>query len=750
MKTSKTLLTSVCCAVLGVGALQAASVPTSRMWTDTQGRQVEATFQAIDGDNIILQTKDGNTHRFPLTNLSADDQQIAQQLKQTTPVQQMAISAPIAQAAAKIDYLVAKGVVKANPERLKKGLPPITNYNPLTSDEQFVRRIYLDVVGRIPNYDETVAFIQDTSPTKRAKLIDMLIDSPGYASHMYNYVADMLRVTERFDNNNVRGTPYINWMKKQIAANRPWNELVTDMLTADGKMWGDDLEVAEDGKGKSKAKTKTAAGHPAPDKAATGYLLRDSGMPLDNLANTLTVFLGTDVACAQCHDHPFADWSQMQFYQMASFFGATTTRLGPKDFENGDRGMTLMTEVEKMVESAGMDLRQVRNGIQQFIGANRVAVQDRKENMMKLPMDYKYKDAKGGDLVEPKLITWSKSDASNPAYKISKKAEERLRDSFAAWLTHKENPRFAMTIANRLWKRAFGAGIAEPVTNIDDPSKASNPDLLLHLTAEMKRVNFNLKDFQRLIYNTKAYQAEATTDPIAMGEPYYFQGPQLRRMSAEQTWDSYMTLMTDNPDNFKNPVPDLYSRAIDLNLNNPKLDARTVLMKYDAFRKIGQTEAQFMNSEMEGSSDMMMMEKAAANAAPKGRGMGRNSGRAFARASELPQPAQDGHFLTEFGQSRRLLIDGSSKAGSVPQVLMLMNGSAQSMLTSSGSPVISKIEKAATPDEKVDSLFLSVMNRKPSENEKAIAKREIETSGSEAFPNMVWALINTREFIFVQ
>jgi hypothetical protein len=130
--------------------------------------------------------------------------------------------------------------------------------------------------------------------------------------------------------------------------------------------------------------------------------------------------------------------------------------------------------------------------------------------------------------------------------------------------------------------------------------------------------------------------------------------------------------------------------------------------------------------------------------------MGARGGRALARASELPQPAQDGHFLTEFGQSRRLLIDGSSKAGSVPQVLMLMNGSAQGMLTGSGSPVIAKIEKAATPDEKIDSLFLSIMNRKPTENEKAIAKREIESAGSEAFPNMVWALINTREFIFVQ
>ncbi|MBX7210679.1 MAG: DUF1549 and DUF1553 domain-containing protein [Verrucomicrobiaceae bacterium] len=728
MKTSRTLLTSVCFAVLGVGALQAATAPASRMWTDTKGRQVEATFQGLDGDNIILQTKDGQPHRFPLANLSAEDQQFARKLAETTPAQPQAINASVAQAADKIDRIVAKGIVnKYNPERAKKGLPPLTSYNPLTSDEQFIRRVYLDIIGRIPNYDETMAFLDDKSPTKRAKVIDMLLDSQGYASHMYNYIADMLRVRDRFDGSQVRGTPYITWLKEQVAQNRPWNELVHEMLTADGKMW---------------------------DNPATGYLLRDSGMPLDNLATTLTVFLGTDVACAQCHDHPFANWTQMQFYQLASFFGATTTRLQGKDFKNGDMAMAAMPEVEKMIEASGTDIQRVRNGLRQFINANRVAVENRSENTLKLPMDYKYKDAKGGDTVAPKFVMWSKADAANPAYKQNKKKEERLRDSFAGWLTHKENPRFAMTIANRLWKRAFGAGVAEPITNIDDPSKASNPELLVQLANEMKRLNFDLKAFMRLVYNTKCYQAEATTEPIAMGEPYYFQGPQLRRLTAEQAWDSYMTLVLSQPEKYKAPLQDLYEKSIDLNLNNPKLDAKTILMKFAAYQKMGEKMREYMGGSLDMAGDAMMMEagkkgdaKAVAAASGKVINYG---GMSMLRASELEQPARPGHFLTEFGQSQRLLADATSRNGSVPQVLMLMNGDAQAMLTNSTSPVLRSLEKAQDPQEKVDRLFLSVLNRHPSENEKAIAKKEIESSGTEAFPNMMWALINTREFIFMQ
>jgi hypothetical protein len=477
-------------------------------------------------------------------------------------------------------------------------------------------------------------------------------------------------------------------------------------------------------------------------------------MPLDNLANTLTVFIGTDVACAQCHDHPFADWTQRHFYEMAAFFGATTTRLGGRDFANGDRGKVLMDEIEKMVAAnPDLDIRRLRNGIQNYIGANRAAVKDRGASTLKLPHDYKYKDGAPGEMVSPKFVTWASTDTENPAYKES--ADENIRTQFAKWMTHSQNPRFAMTIANRLWKRAFGAGVNEPVTNIDDPDDSTNPELLKHLASEMVRVKFNLKEFMRIVYNTQAYQAEVTSENIPMGDKYYFQGPMLRRMTAEQAWDSYMTLVLGKPDVYKAPLQDLYAKSIDLNLDT--VDAQTVLIKYDAYRKMAEKERALMGGGLDDVEGGMMMENKTSRSTKKEEsasamdGPGKiisYEGLKLMRASELPQPAPGGHFLTDFGQSPRNLIDGSTKIGNVPQVLMMMNGKAQKMLTSDESPILRTIEKVRDPSEKVDAMFLSILNRKPSVNEKDIAKRVL--GQGEGYANMIWALINTREFMFIQ
>ncbi len=732
MKQTTKLLSS-----LFVTALFATSAFAEiRTWTDTKGRQVTASFIGLDGENIILQTADGATHKFPLTNLSAEDQTLAKTMKPSEqPV--MLANATVAQASAAVDRLVAAGLVRANPERTKGGKKPITGFNPLANDEQFVRRVYLDIVGRIPNYTETTQFIQDSNPNKRAKLIDMLLDSPGYNSHTFNYFAEMLRVKDRLEQDNLRGIPYINWMQDQISKNRPWNEMVYDMLTASGKMW---------------------------HNGAAGYLLRDAGMPLDNLANTLAVFLGTDVACAQCHDHPFSDWTQHQFYEMASFFGATTTNMRTAQARKKGKespGMMmnamndLMPKIEEMVTKSGQDIKRIRNGIQNYMGANRNIVGDTDTNSTKLPHDYKYPDAKPLDPVEPKFIMWSKNDKNLPAYKQKMKAPEELRPAFAKWTTDPSNPRFAMAIANRMWKRAFGQGISEPVTNIDDPKQSVNPELLIHLAEEMKRVKFNLKDFMRIIYNTRAYQSESTSEKIAMGEPYYFQGPLLRRMTAEQAWDSYMTLVLGEPDKYTKPLDDLYSKSIDLDLTNPKLDAQTVLVKYDAFRRMAEKERALMGGGLADAGGDMMMEdskKSKGKAAPAE--MMENAsisynGMVLRRAAELEQPAPNGHFLIDFGQSPRALIDGSVKTGSVPQVLMMMNGKAQEMLTSNDSLIFRTMEKVKSPPEKVEALFISVLNRRPTMAEKDIAKRAL-SSGDDGYSNMIWALINTREFIFIQ
>ncbi|WP_256199630.1 DUF1549 domain-containing protein [Verrucomicrobium spinosum] len=309
------------------------------MWTDSQGRKVEATFVKLDGDTVYIQLANGTVFPLPLNKLAAEDQQIAKTLppaENANAMMAVPTNASAAQAAAKIDQLVEMGLQKGNikmaeahkkqaVEDMKAGkqakpFQPV-GPNPLMSDEQFVRRVYLDVAGRIPNYEETMAFLKDNAADKRAKLIDKLLESDGFSSNMYNYLAEMLRIKDRLDGADfVRGTPYIQWMKDEIKKNEGWDQIVYKMITADGKAW---------------------------DNGATGYLLRDSGMLLDNLANTLTVFLGTDVSCAQCHDHPFSDWTQRQFYEMAAFFGATSTQMGNKDFPNGNPTRKLIEDAPR-------------------------------------------------------------------------------------------------------------------------------------------------------------------------------------------------------------------------------------------------------------------------------------------------------------------------------------------------------------------------------------------------------------------
>src|SRR4029077_17871569 len=90
--------------------------------------------------------------------------------------------------------------------------------------------------------------------------------------------------------------------------------------------------------------------------------------------------------------------------------------------------------------------------------------------------------------------------------------------TFARWLTSKNNPRFAKAIANRLWKRALGVGIIEPVDDIKDNSQPENPELLDYLTKIMVKVDFDLKEYQRIIYNTKTYQRQSSTVEPTAGE----------------------------------------------------------------------------------------------------------------------------------------------------------------------------------------------------------------------------------------
>ena len=693
-------------------AEEAATAPDGnavyRTWTDNQGKKLEATFRGIEGDQVFLQVRNGYVYRLPLEKLSAADHVAAKTLKP----EGLGIPADpkLAQAAARIDVLVNEGLEKAN-------LQP----NPLASDEQFVRRVYLDIAGRTPTRTEALAFIEDSSLSKRAKLIDRLLESDGYRSHLFNYFADMMRVADSA--NKVRYYTYQDWLKSQIAVNRPWDEIVHEMMTADGKLL---------------------------ENGATGYLLRDAGMRLENLSLTLSTFLGANVSCAQCHDHPFADWTQRDFYEMAAFFGETETygARGPKGGNRGEIRQALnLIDDKRMVQQAKNVLR-----------VNGMAVVDTGSNDLALPHDYQYDDAKPGDLVTPKLISWAdeaKKAPSLPPTRIDGEGEVELRTRFADWMTAPENPRFAMTIANRLWKRAFGVGVREPVTDLDVPEASVNPALLRHLAAEMVRLDFDLKQFMRLLYNTQTYQREATSYELTDNTPYLFPGPILRRMIAEQAWDSCATLVVgEDVDQFKSHRGEKYAEVMTIDfagggspevLNGNIEEAIAAMRQYGgkgnaAPPVTGKNKKRATRKEaMEESTD----EEEDFTLNPPTR-----NGLVLARASELPQPERDQHYLRMFGQSDREIADSQSTEGSIPQVLMLMNGEAQEVIGQADSLAVKVATTGATPAEQVTSLYLSFFSRKPDANELAIAVEGLQ-SGM-AMSDLTWVLFNTREFVFVE
>lgn len=652
------------------------------VWSDSAGRKISAELLSVDGDHITVRTEKGETYRLNLNKLVPADRTFANAARpilETAPV-------PMAQSSARVDALVDTGLSKAG----------VTRNGPL-SEDQFVRRLYLDVAGRIPTAAELTGYLADKSPDKRSKLIDTLLASDGYNSQFFDWLSDMLRLKDEFGMGGkaVKSYVYQEWVKEQISANRHWDTFVYELMTAEGRM--------------------TSTG-------PVGYLLRDRGMPLDNLSNTLTTFLGANVACAQCHDHPMAHWTQRNFYEMAAFFGATD-----QSYEKAN--------LKGLQKSGVLD----RQTLLRLLGPNLARVETLPTNKLTFPKDYKYDDAKPGSPVEPRMITWSKDDSKSAAYASTANGDPtKLRDQFAVWLTHPDNPRFAAAIANRLWKKLFGLGVQEPISDLDDPKQSFNPELLAHLASEMKRVHFDLREFQRIILNSKTYQAQASPTPKADNAPYAFPGPVLRRMTADQIWDSVLTLTVGaEVDKFKlRRAGEI--RKLDIPVDNPS--------EKDIVAKIASLKAEGDGIKVRvgkkgGKGDVRTDEF-------DGEPPPRFEGLTLARSSELTQPAKESHFLRNFGQSDRDVADSNSTEGGVPQVLLMMNGEVQKAVSSPTSTVMKETSKSSDPGEQIRHLYLSFLGRTPTPSED-VATRAMLDKGLKT-KDLCWVLLNTREFIFVQ
>lgn len=587
--------------------------------------------------------------------------------------------------AARIDELIEKDLAKHQQEPF-----------PLASDATWLRRVYLDLVGRIPTSDETKRFLNAKESDKRSRLIDELLASNGHISHMFNYWCDLLRAKDDLAE-GVQGDFYLAWIKQSVRDNKPFDVWTRELLSPEGYGWR------------------------AP---AAGYYLRDGENRAANIESTATLFLGTQISCAQCHDHPYNRWTRKDYHQFLAW--TSGIRTASKDETVGT------VEAEKIREAAerydrlamaGMSyerqekyerIKDALLALQRAAGG--AGVVNDMGSPAKLPDDYQYPDGKPGDVI-PAAVLYGEPPA----------AGTRPAETLAAWVTSPQNTRFSLTLANRLWAKLFGLPFAGRVDQVREIADCANPDLAQYLVHVVRESKYDVRQILRVICLTKAYQREAGMPPQDAETVYRFPGPVVRRLSAEQVWDSMMALAVKDLDvklNFDPPGVDALEAAV---------DAKKASDVTGVARKMASEDERQMKSEQRRARLRKEMAKEFA-------------GGGLERASELPQPTPDGHFLRMFGQGNRDFIGDAWSASTVPQALLMLNSSFFDHVARSGSPLAESLRSANNIRDAARVAFLAVLSREPTKEEVDACQETLgETRNAKALARM---LLSTAEFIF--
>jgi hypothetical protein len=337
----------------------------------------------------------------------------------------------------RIDRLLA-----AAPDFSKKAAPRC-------SDEEFLRRLYLDLTGCIPTGAEARAFLADKDPDKRTKLLDRLLAGPEHARQLAT-VFDVI-LMERRPEKYVIGGIWREFLRTSFAADKPWDQLVREILVADG----------------TDPKNRAPARFYLDREAEPNLVTRDLSR----------LFLGRNLQCAQCHDHPLVnDYKQQEYYGLFSFLNRT--------YLFNDPTLKLMVLAEKgegevTYQSVFDPAKATRSARPQALG--RAAV---KEPMLEKGAEYKVKPEKN---VRPV-----------PAF-------SRLAQ-LSGELARPDNPTLARNLANRLWALMLGRGIVHPLDMDHGGNPPSNPELLQLLTDEVIARKFQVRGLLREIALTDAYQ----------------------------------------------------------------------------------------------------------------------------------------------------------------------------------------------------------------------------------------------------
>ena len=409
---------------------------------------------------------------------------------------------------------------------------------PLVDDATFLRRACIDIAGRLPTADEVMAFGAAKNKDKRSTLIDSLVQSSEAADWRFQRVADALRVKDTVGGHTM--APFVDWLRHEFREDTPWDQLVRRMLLAVGDQNSD---------------------------PATGLLLRDAGKRLITASALTSTLIGVDLQCAQCHDHPFSDRTQMETYRMAACLPPVRARkpadgvkktLLPGAKAIGHRAVRPVDPDEDVVGRGSWF--GIAEGPRDLLPG------------MTLRSDYKYRDGKPGEVVTGQFIGFDRRRNVGSGFQT-----QITREDAANWFVSSQKDRLAGMMAMRMWLWMFGTS-GEPADcregdedrrefyevsggsccrgfsntirisrRFDDlanpgPSGRSmevSSAFAKQLMIEFQKCHFDLREFQRIVGRTVAYQRQAIAESDAdRGRGMLRPAPVVRRLPSEVLWDA--------------------------------------------------------------------------------------------------------------------------------------------------------------------------------------------------------------------
>jgi hypothetical protein len=389
--------------------------------------------------------------------------------------------------AAKIDQEIGKRLEEA---KIKPSA--------LSDDAEFLRRVYLDITGHVPAAERAAAFLDSKDSDKRAKLIDELLAKPEYGRHLAIIWRTML--VKRDETNrflNARG--FEDWLAGQFNSNEGWDEIVYAILTAEGE---------------------TDKNPAAVFYQANREMNRVS--PAKITGAVANMFLGIQLQCAECHNHPFVrQWKHTDFWGMAAFFGKVRDTAPPQQ----NNRPALVAKIEETTQAPANPrgfggFGQGRTPAGPVIAIPSATQPGRTVGTAR---------ARFFEAEEPKL------------------AKMPYRPAVAEWLTSGENKYFARAMVNRMWAHFFARGIVNPIEDMHEDNEPTHPELLKFLTEEFVVSEFDLKHLIRCIANSEAYQRSSAPTADNKDDDRLFSHQAIKVMSAEVLFDSLTQVLGAEP-----------------------------------------------------------------------------------------------------------------------------------------------------------------------------------------------------------